>query len=305
MPDKNKREYKTSFRMYSAWNYHKEIEDLNEASAKGWQLVKGGCFHSRFVKNPAVRYRYQLDFGKIEDMGRYIETFREQGWEYVNSTFNGWHYFRKLYDPNLPEEAYEIFTDRESLSGMNNRWARIALILGAVLGAFAVLYAIRMIRRPCLLTVVQFLLFAVECAVLIRGGLIMRNAEAKKSRRGDSALLAVFFAVIIAGAVGQIALLNLRPRFWTEQNAGDVDQPIVDNRWNEFEVKYPDNYFLDLEFSSDKPMTFAVINEADEIVYSETGTEFKGENIRLRLPRGHYWYSMSCESGFELKCDIG
>lgn len=71
------RQTKVSFGFYSAWNYQTEIEDLNRASEEGWQLVRGGCFHSRFVKNPHVRYRYQLDFGKIEDMGRYIETFRE------------------------------------------------------------------------------------------------------------------------------------------------------------------------------------------------------------------------------------
>ena len=100
------KEYKTSYRAYAAWNYQKEIEDLNAASDQGWQLVKGGCFHSRFVKNPNLRYRYQLDYRKIEDLGRYIETFREQGWEYINSTFIGWHYFRKLYDPSAPEEEY-------------------------------------------------------------------------------------------------------------------------------------------------------------------------------------------------------
>ena len=69
----------TSYKMDSAWNYRKEIEELNHASEQGWQLVKDGRFHSKFVKNPDVCYRCQLDFGKIEDMTRYFETFREQG----------------------------------------------------------------------------------------------------------------------------------------------------------------------------------------------------------------------------------
>ena len=99
------KQYKRSFKVYSAWNYQREIEDLNRASEQGWQLVKGGCFHSVFEKNPNVQYRYQLDYRRIDNMGRYIETFREQGWEYVNSVFNGWHYFRKLYDPTQPEQA--------------------------------------------------------------------------------------------------------------------------------------------------------------------------------------------------------
>lgn len=82
------RQYKTSHRVYTAWNYQKEIEDLNKASEQGWQLIKGGCFSSKFKWNPDVRYRYQIDYpGKVEDMGRYIETFREQGWEFINATY--------------------------------------------------------------------------------------------------------------------------------------------------------------------------------------------------------------------------
>ena len=48
--------------MYSAWNYMQEVEDLNKMSDEGWQLVRGGCFHSKLVKNPDIRYRYQLDY---------------------------------------------------------------------------------------------------------------------------------------------------------------------------------------------------------------------------------------------------
>ena len=33
------RKYKTSHKVYTAWNYEKEIEDLNAQSEKGWQLI--------------------------------------------------------------------------------------------------------------------------------------------------------------------------------------------------------------------------------------------------------------------------
>lgn len=70
------RQYKKSYKFYTAWNYQRELEDLNKASEKGWQLIQGGSFSSKFKWNPDVRYRYQLDYpGEIEDMGRYIETF--------------------------------------------------------------------------------------------------------------------------------------------------------------------------------------------------------------------------------------
>ena len=294
--------YKQSYKMYSAWNYQKEIEDLDTASAQGWQLVKGGCFHSKFVKNPDIRYRYQMDFRKIEDMGRYIETFREQGWEYINSTFNGWHYFRKLYDPTLPEEAYEIFTDRESQHEMNNRWARLALLSGILIAGFAVFYGIRMLQKPQLATLTMLLTFLLPCLVLLRGWLIMRNPNSSRKWRGDSAFLAIFFTVILLGSAVSLTLLNLRPYFSSEQRSDDITEPIVDNRWVNFEVHYTDNYYLDLTLDAPAPMTFEIVSEKGESVYKVTDTSFHEEDIRLRLPKGRYWFSMTCDTGFQLSC---
>lgn len=296
--------YKRSFRIYTAWNYEKEIEDLNKASEQGWQLVSGGSFSSRFVKNPDIRYRYQLDFGRIEDMGRYIETFREQGWEYINSTFNSWHYFRKLYDPSQPEEAYEIFTDTQSLHEMNSRWARIALGIAIALAVFAVIYAVRTILHPTIPIFILFLTFLIESAFLLRGWSIMRNPSASRNRRGDSALFAVFFAVIILGAGSSIALSSQRPIQWTSQQASSIDQPIIDNRWNDIDVKYTDNYYLDLKLEATAPMTFEIINDAGEAVFSQTATAFDEKNIRLKLPKGHYQFSISCTTGYYVYCEL-
>lgn len=299
-----KKEYKTSYRVYSAWNYENEIEDLNKASEQGWQLVKGGCFHSRFVKNPDIVYRYQLDYGKIEDMGRYIETFREQGWEYINSTFNNWHYFRKIYDPSLAEEEYEIFTDRESLYEMNNRWATIALIISVFTGIFCIISIVRMIRQPELPRLVHIILFGVESLILLRGTLIMRNTESSRNRKEDNILLTAFFLVIFFGCILNIVLSDKRPYMTTEQHSAGIDQPIVDSRWNEFKVSYPDNYYVDLEMKSDKPMTFQILSENGEPVYEVTDKEFKEENIRLKLKTGTYILSMSADSGFDIKISI-
>jgi len=299
-----KKEYKTSYRVYSAWNYENEIDDLNKASEQGWQLIKGGCFHSRFVKNPDIVYRYQLDYGKIEDMGRYIETFREQGWEYINSTFNNWHYFRKIYDPNLPEEEYEIFTDRESLYEMNNRWAVIALSISVLTGIYCIISIVRMIRQPELPRLVHIILFGVESLLLLRGALIMRNTESSRNRKEDKILLTAFFLVIFLGCILNVVLSDKRPYMTTEQHSAGIDQPIVDSRWNEFSVVYPDYYYVDLEMKADKPMTFQIINESGEPVYEVTDKEFKEENIRLKLKKGTYILSMSADSGFDIKVSI-
>ena len=296
-------QYKRSFKAYFAWNYEKEIEDLNRASENGWQLVRGGCFSSRFVKNPDIRYRYQIDFRRIEDMGRYIETFREQGWEYINSTFNGWHYFRKLYDPSLPEEEYEIFTDRESVMEMNGRWTRIALTIGIILIVMALICAVRMFLRPKLPTLAQLLTLLFEGGVLIRGAMIMRDPDNKKSRMKRS-MFGAFLAVIVIGCAAMLILTEMRPHFWTSQRASSVDAPIVDNRWDDFTVRYPDNYYLDIEVEADAPLTFAIVNEAGEAVYSVTETKFDEKGVRVRLAPGDYQLSMSATSGFALDFEI-
>lgn len=119
--------YKTSYRVYFAWDFDREIEDLNQKSREGWQLIEGGCFHSRFELDNNVCYRYQIDFNnKVDNLERYVEMFREQGWEYINSTYNNWHYFRKKYNENLPQEEYQIYTDYDSKKEMAERWLKIA-----------------------------------------------------------------------------------------------------------------------------------------------------------------------------------
>ena len=292
--------YKTSHKVYSAWNYMEEVEDLNRQSEQGWQLVKGGCFSSRFEENPNVRYRYQLDFGKVDNIGRYIETFREQGWEYINSTFNGWHYFRKLYDPSLPEEEYEIFTDTQSLAEMQRRWAKIALGIGIALFLFAVLFAVKLFRQFNIPNLISVLLFLVESSVLTRDAAIMRDPSERKSRKSGSTFLAVFFAVIVVGAAAMITLAYLRPGLSTTQRSSTIDAPIKSERWTEFEIKYADYYYLDLEMRSEKPMTYRITDDAGNVFYEKTEADFKGENIGVRLKPGHYWNELSADEGFSI-----
>ncbi len=192
------KQHKTSYKMYSAWNYDLEIEDLNKASAEGWQLIKGGSFCSKFKYNPDICYRYQLDYQPhIEDMGRYIETFREQGWEYINNTFNGWHYFRKIYDPTLPEDHYEIFTDRASISEMNGRWAKLATGLSLFMAIYILIELSFYIWQPKLPTLITILLFGFMLFIFVRAILIMRNPDKKKRNPKDGILLAAFLGTVI------------------------------------------------------------------------------------------------------------
>ena len=61
MGDKIKR----SFRAYAAWNYEKEEKYINDQSKEGWQLIKGGCFHSVYKRDDSKRYIYKIDYNTV------------------------------------------------------------------------------------------------------------------------------------------------------------------------------------------------------------------------------------------------
>ena len=63
---------KSIYKLYAAWEFEREVQDLETQSQKGWQLVKGGLFHCRFSFDDSVEYRYALDFNQnIADPARY------------------------------------------------------------------------------------------------------------------------------------------------------------------------------------------------------------------------------------------
>ena len=129
MKNTNAKKTKRTFKVFAAWDYEFEEKEFDRMSEQGWQLVKGGSFSQKYEYDDSVIYRYQIDYNNdISDMARYDETFRDAGWERVNSNFNGWHVFRKAYDPALPQEEYEIYTDDQSRNEMLKRWRRVCYI---------------------------------------------------------------------------------------------------------------------------------------------------------------------------------
>ena len=135
-----------SHKAYGVWEYDRELADLNRLSADGWQLEKGGCYSSSYVRNEQVRYIYQLDYApKIADKERYLSFFEEQGWEYINSTFNGWHYFRKPYHDHMSEEEMEIYTDRQSLVEMQNRYLKGLILIAVLYAVIAITEIVHMV----------------------------------------------------------------------------------------------------------------------------------------------------------------
>ena len=202
--------YKRVFNVYSAWDYAREIEDLNKMSEKGWQLVKGGLLSNLYQKNDDLRYRFQLDYNpKIKDMGRYIETFREQGWEYVNSTINGWNYFRKLYD-EAARDDYEIYNDSQSLKEMQAKWQRNGLVMMGILIAAAILQIVCIIREFAWANAVLAALLVAEAIVTGRGVYVLRNPQRADGRNRSWNGMPAFFSIFFIGIIAVVILVFLK-----------------------------------------------------------------------------------------------
>ncbi len=287
--------YKTRVRLYAAWNYQREIDDLNEMSEKGWQLVKGGLFSSRFKKDDSIRYRYQLDYqSKIDDMPRYVDSFREFGWEHISSTFNGWHYLRKPYDPTLPEEEYEIFTDRESLKEMNGRWVKLATAMTVFSSIVLALQLVAMIIFPKLPTLLMMAAYAAILGVFIRGIVVMKNPDRSRRTAFDRVLIIAFIVVVFGGLIGSIVLQDVRPNINSSMDAAYMDPIPAETSdallWNTVEVKYCDNYYINTEIKADSPVTISLVDEEGEAVYAISGTDISEADgsDTIRLAKGEY-----------------
>lgn len=186
-----------SYKVYAAWEYEKEEKALDEASKKGLQLIKGGCFHSEFKRDSSVRYIYQLDYNiGIKDFVRYKDIFAEQGWEYINSTFNGWHYFKKPYQEGMEEDETKIYTDRESLGEMQDRWLRIIGILTGIYAVMTIFYLIHGITQHENSIILEGLVFALLGLTM---GLGMRSI--KQRRLGNKETLTIPFQWIMLIAI--------------------------------------------------------------------------------------------------------
>lgn len=169
------KERKKSNRIYFAWDYENEENYINENSKNGWQLIKGGSFNSLYEKDNSQQYVYKIDYNGVTinknlESRRYIEMFEEMGWEYINSTFNGWNYFRKPYNESLDKEEYEIYTDPASYNEMLERWYKLAETSFFLDCIVAILYIILSIYHKSIIIGIGAIIFFI-LAILIKKGL--------------------------------------------------------------------------------------------------------------------------------------
>lgn len=122
----------------------------------------------------------------FEEEERLYNEMSGKGWEYLNSTFNGWHCFRKLYREDLPEEEYQIYTDETSAKEMRNRWMRLAGIMLLLFGIVCLLRLRHLIMTPSLVEAVYFAVYAYIVSFLAFGYLKMKRKRRRTRSRSFS-----------------------------------------------------------------------------------------------------------------------
>ena len=265
---------KTSYKMYPAWEFDREVQELDEQSAKGWQLTKGGCFHSRYHFDDSVRYRFALDYTQdIRDPVRYRETFAEQGWEFINSTINGWHYFRKVFNPDLPEEEYQIYTDTASRQEMAGRWRKLAYTLGSVELLLGLIYLLANIARPAIHGI------CMTSACLLMALLLIGGA---KSIRFPSRRRVLISAKMLIPVIALLAAALVFGGFRAESFVTQTEylSPEDDAPWEiSFDVKLPDIYTIALNVDAPASVTVCLADAGDEA--SEDGVIYRAHGMYL------------------------
>lgn len=272
---------------YAAWDYEKEVEALNKKSEKGWQLIHGGCFYSKFEENHDARYRYQLDFQlHIENKMRYREIFEEQGWEYINSSFNGWHFFRKPYNPELPEEEYEIYVDKISKTEIAQRWFRMYAPLEITILILFLVCAVRAITAPELFRLGILLEMAGVLALGSRGMLdswrVIKGGEGSGARTNITRYIIIIvlgFVILMTASFGKIT------ETITWENAAFEQS----KEWfGELVPAIPDFYYIDVDCDSQIPMQVILMDKEGEILFEQAGASFTVKDRRVFLKRGVY-----------------
>ena len=287
MKDKNR---VVSHKWYAAWEYDKEEQDLNEASKNGLQLTEGGCFHSVFHRDDSVRYIYQLDYNtKIKDKERYKEIFEEQGWEYINSTFNGWHYFRKLYREDMPEDEKVIYTDRESLYEMQDRWKKIAVMCTILIGIMAILYGILGIMFHHAPIAIMGLGLAILGLTIGLGGRLLDNKrQGKESSFTIKAQWALPIAILLLVVALFYSFISPTTVFHEDFKFIGMTQESLPKS-SEIEIKKDGSYYMDLDFKIDNgTMMISIQNEKGEEIYRNVADRCSVNDWKLDLYKGNY-----------------
>ncbi len=286
------KQIKRRYTMYPAWEYKQEIADMNALSDKGWQLKKGGCFRSVFYWNDTARYRYALDYNNhIDDPARYRDTFAEQGWEFLNDTFNGWHFFRKRYDPSLPPEEYEIYTDEQSVREMAGRWSRLGYAFGAVELAATAANGLMALRLPSVTGIAITLACLVLGAAILTGAWRIRHPHvAGKPRKSLHWCFTTAISLLALGLLFGVL------RYYQSSSSEYVYDPSAPPWTWEMSAPLPDFYTMDVEADTDAMVKITVTDKNGKVLAEMGGEDLQAEKTLFLWP-GKYDVTVQYDAG--------
>jgi hypothetical protein len=163
-------------------------------------------------------------------------------------------------------------------------------------------------KTPTLPELIRLVTFGVLLVFFIYGIINMKNSERGKRARWDRAYFAVLLVVLIAGNVGSVLLTESRPYFnanFVSENVetipAELDRAL---EWHTLDFAYSDNYYIDLNITSDAPVCFTIRNESGETVYTVQGSTVAEENVKLNLKAGTYTILFSDFAGGSLNVSL-
>ena len=277
---------KKSYKPYAIWDYELEINELDRESENGWQLIHGGAFHREYEKDDSMAYRYQLDFNNKDEVA-YYEMFKEQGWEYISSTFNGWNYFKKLYDPLAEESEYLIYTDKDSKKKMNLRFINLMLIIfiAGIISNFQHMFTF--ISAPKLansgvLFVYGFYIFLYVKARIGVSKTIKGLVPKKRTKIEIYFLLFIISAFIMVAGSSESSWGNGKINILAEVNE-EVEQNYI------FDSSFLDFYYIEINLREGEVVKLRIENEDGKTIYENLSVEKNEKSERVFLPKGRYY----------------
>lgn len=293
-------EQKIKLGIYFAWNYDIEEANINSMSQDGWQLVKGGLFHHTYERN-SKSYRYKLDYNanaklNYETYNRYLSLFEEQGWELINSTFNGWYYFRKPYVEGADEKEYDLYTDDFSLRDMLNRWNFIARILQIY---YIVLFLINLVhfissKRYFNGFAALSVLFGI---LLFQSGINSMKRKRVQEHNPPNKRLSLGFLLFIGMLLLAILTFAYPNRYhydyWFKYS--QLVNNDTEKHTETMTIEKDDSYTLDIKNSGDLGIIRIQILKGNTIIYDMEGLNYS-LTTNLELEKGKYQIEIEYDS---------
>ncbi len=305
---------KRVFFNFGMWEIKEIAKYFDRMSAEGWQVKKVGAFTIHFTRDTTVRYRHQVDCHSGAADSRYLSAFTEQGWEHIKGFESGLKYFRKPYDPALPESEYEIYTDEQSYKEMLDKSIKRQVGLTITYFCIALMYSIVGMCNGLDAKSMDFLgmlyyadgVMFLICAILFLTTAIQlgRLKKGKKTNIKGSTVntlsyiaCALFLVFVIGGGVVALSR-NVRTRLDTNIAIGEVVEQYNDTL--NFSIDKTGYYYLDLDMEAEKGSVGVEIKNADgEVVFdAETvNGKYSVDDECIRFTEGDYTAELTAPAG--------